>query len=105
MKIKKTLSLLLTISLFLFFVNCTNNSEYSLKCSQSNNESWYYEIYFKDQLLIKQESIPSLKGFKPFKLKQDASKVGLLVIEKLKKGKAPTISSAELKKLNINIEE
>ena len=105
MKTIQTLVLTLIIGSMLLFINCTNTPDYSLKCFQSDNDSWYYEIYYKDQLLIKQENIPSVKGAKKFKFKEDASKVGSLVIKKLEEGNAPTISFSELKKLNIHLGE
>ena len=52
--------------------------------------------------MIHQTSAPALPGNKGFKTKADATKVALLVIEKIKKGEMPpTISIDEMKKLGV----
>ena len=52
--------------------------------------------------MIHQTSAPALPSNEGFKTKDDATKVALLVIEKIKKGEMPpTISIDEMKKLNV----
>ena len=52
--------------------------------------------------MIHQTSAPAVSGNEGFKTKEDATKVALLVIEKIRKGEMPpTISIDEMKKLNV----
>ena len=52
--------------------------------------------------MIHQTSAPALPGNEGFKTKKDASKIALLVIDKIRKGEMPpTISIDEMKKLNV----
>jgi Domain of unknown function (DUF4907) len=61
-----------------------------------------YDIFADDgKLLIHQTSIPALPGNDGFQTKEDAIKIALLVIEKIRKGEMPpTISIQEMKQLN-----
>jgi hypothetical protein len=82
--------------------NSVNNSVYSLKLITVENNTWCYDIYKNNKLLIHQTSIPGLSGKYGFKSKSDAEKVGRLVIEKLTKGEMPpTVTNDELNKLNV----
>jgi hypothetical protein len=61
-----------------------------------------YDVFADGRLMIHQTSAPALPGNTGFKTKEDASKVALLVIEKIKKGEMPpTISTDEMKKLKV----
>jgi len=52
--------------------------------------------------MIHQTSVPALPGNEGFKTREAATKVALLVIEKIKKGEMPpTISIDEMKKLKV----
>ena len=52
--------------------------------------------------MIHQTSAPALPGNEGFKTKEDATKIALLVIEKIRKGEMPpTISIDEMKKLGV----
>ena len=66
------------------------------------NHTWCYDVFADGRLMIHQTSAPALPGNEGFKTKEDATKVALLVIEKIKKGEMPpTISIDEMKKLNV----
>ena len=61
-----------------------------------------YDVFADDRLMIHQTSVPALPGNEGFKTKEDATKVALLVIEKIKKGEMPpTVSIDEMKQLNV----
>ena len=61
-----------------------------------------YDVFGDGRLMIHQTSVPALPGNEGFKTKEDATKVALLVIEKIKKGEMPpTISIDEMKTLNV----
>lgn len=67
------------------------------------NESYAYAIYFKQKVVIRQETIPALTGGIAFRDSLDALQVMDLVIKKLNDGTSPTISKKELKELKIKM--
>ena len=81
-----------------------NNSPYTLHVID-NDSAWIYEIYNNDSLFIRQEYIPELKGKQSFKTKEDAEKIGNLMLKKLSKNAFPVISKKELIDNNINFEK
>ncbi|MUU77167.1 DUF4907 domain-containing protein [Winogradskyella sp. HL2-2] len=102
--------LILTLTIFFLYIKNTNNkskatnqSLYSLKVIE-NKDSWIYEIYKNDTMFIRQEYIPSAKGKQSFKTKEDAKKIGNLVVSKLSKNVFPVISKNDLINNNINFE-
>jgi hypothetical protein len=63
-----------------------------------------YDIFLHNKLLIHQPTIPGISGLKGFRNKEDAVKVAILVINKLKKNIfPPTVSQEEMQKLNIDL--
>jgi hypothetical protein len=68
----------------------------------ATKNTYGYNIYVDNKLLIHQQNIPGIATNEGFRIKNDALKVANLVIEKLKKGQMPpAISIDELKKLNV----
>jgi hypothetical protein len=66
------------------------------------NHTWCYDIFADGKLMIHQTSIPAVPGHKGFNTGEVASKVALLVIEKIKRGeRPPTISIEEMKQLSL----
>jgi len=57
---------------------------------------WSYEIYKNDQIFVKQDLIPAASGKQYFKSKQDAKKIGLLVLKKLRTREHPMITIKDL---------
>ncbi|QNK78689.1 DUF4907 domain-containing protein [Winogradskyella undariae] len=57
---------------------------------------WIYEVYEGNNLFIRQEYIPAVKGKQVFKSKEDAEKIGNLVMSKLSNNKMPVISIEDL---------
>jgi len=64
--------------------------------------TWGYDVFADGRLMIHQSSVPALPGNEGFRTKEDATKVALLVIEKIRKGETPpTISIDEMKTLSV----
>jgi hypothetical protein len=63
---------------------------------------WGYNILVDHKIYIHQEYIPTVMGEKAFICKEDAMKTAALAIEKLKKGKLPTITKNDLAELKIS---
>ncbi|MEI9809291.1 MAG: DUF4907 domain-containing protein [Bacteroidota bacterium] len=60
---------------------------------------WGYDILVNNVLFIHQESIPVLPGKKGFLKKEQAEQTALLIINKMKRGQPPTITTFEMKQL------
>lgn len=103
--IYKYLIVFFTISmftmLFFYFQSETKETPYSLKVVNKENY-WIYEVYKEDNLFIRQEYIPAVNGKQNFKTKEDAEKIGKVVMTKLSKNMLPGISMVELTNNNIN---
>ncbi|HUR30665.1 MAG TPA: DUF4907 domain-containing protein [Saprospiraceae bacterium] len=66
-----------------------------------DNKFGYY-ILLDGNIYIEQKTIPAIEGNTGFATKEDAEKVALLVIEKIKEGELPpTVSVEELKQMGI----
>jgi len=79
-----------------------SDSKFTYKIIDGINKTFGYDIYVDGKLIIHQPSIPAMQGNEGFKIKPDAEKVAELVIVKIKKGEMPpTVSSEELKKLEV----
>ncbi|MCC7521034.1 MAG: DUF4907 domain-containing protein [Flavobacteriaceae bacterium] len=107
------MSRLTIITLFTFsilFISCTENYNYkntfeksfTLKVFQIN-KGYGYAIYFNDSLQIKQEFIPGISGNHFFKTRDQAQKIGALVIAKISNGEDPTIFKEELLRKKIDL--
>jgi hypothetical protein len=68
----------------------------------ADGKTFGYEILADGKLFIRQLTIPGQPGSLGFQTKNDAEKVAILAIEKIKKGiMPPTISLKELQQLKI----
>jgi Domain of unknown function (DUF4907) len=82
--------------------NAYAKTKLSYKVIDVPKHTYGYDVLADGRLMIRQTSAPALPGNEGFKTKEDASKVALLVIEKIKKGEMPpTISIDEMKQLNV----
>ncbi|MBU2929413.1 DUF4907 domain-containing protein [Winogradskyella psychrotolerans] len=72
-----------------------DNNSFSLQVIEQDS-SWIYEVYNEGSLFIRQEYIPAVKGRQGFTSKEDAEKIGNLVIRKLSEDKMPVISIMDL---------
>jgi Domain of unknown function (DUF4907) len=78
------------------------NTKLTYKIIDAPKHTYGYNVFADGRLMIHQTSAPALPGKEGFKTKEDATKVALLVIEKIKKGEMPpTISIDEIKKLGV----
>ena len=77
------------------------NTKLTYKIIGAPDHTYGYDVFGDGKLMIHQTSVPALPGNEGFKTKDDATKVVLLVIAKIKKGEMPpTISVDEIKTLN-----
>lgn len=78
------------------------NTKLTYKVIDAPKHTYGYDVFADGRLMIHQTSAPALPGNDGFKTKEDAAKVALLMIEKVKKGEMlPTISIDEMKQLNV----
>ncbi len=82
-----------------------NDAIYELVSAKEDSGGWSYKIFYRRQLLIKQEYIPAVRGKQLFSSKKDAEKVGKLVIDKLKSNRSPTITIVDLQNYRVKFEE
>jgi hypothetical protein len=78
--------------------NAVNETSFALQVIEQDS-FWIYEVYNDDNLFIRQEYIPAVKGQQGFTSKADAEKIGNLVMRKLIENKMPVVS---IKDLNAN---
>jgi hypothetical protein len=84
------------------FPKTNNISKLSYKIIELVDHTYGYDIYNTEKLMIHQPSVPGIQGNKGFKTKADAERVAKLMISKIKKGEMPpTVTTDELKKLNV----
>jgi hypothetical protein len=77
------------------------DAKLTYKIIEAFDGSFGYDVFTDERLTIHQPSIPALPGNEGFKSKEAATKVALLVIDKIKKGEMPpTISIDEMKTVN-----
>jgi len=78
------------------------NTKLTYKVIDAPKHTYGYDVFGDGRLMIHQTSAPALPGNEGFKTKEDATKIALLVIEKIRKGEMPpTISIDEMKKLGV----
>jgi hypothetical protein len=78
------------------------NTKLTYKIIDAPKHTYCYDVFADGRLMIHQTSAPALPGNEGFKTKEDATKVALLVIDKIKKGEMPpTISIDEMKKVKV----
>ena len=75
---------------------------YSLKVTESSGGSWGYSIQLGSKVVIDQLTIPAIGENRKFKSRDDAKKVGDLVLKKLSsRRELPSVSIFELDSLKI----
>ena len=78
------------------------DTKLTYKIIDAPKHTYCYDVFADGRLMIHQPSAPALPSNEGFKTKEDATKVALLVIAKIKNGEMPpTISIDEMKKLNV----
>src|SRR6266700_1487074 len=82
--------------------NAYANSKLTYKIIDTPQHTYCYDVFADGRLMIHQASAPALPGNEGFKTKEDATKVALLVIDKIRRGEMPpTISIDEMKTRNV----
>ncbi len=82
--------------------NLNTSPTLTYKTIDAPGHTYGYDVFADGNLMIHQTSVPALPGIEGFKTKEAATKVALLVIEKIKKGEMPpTVSVDEMKQLNL----
>lgn len=95
---------LIFVIIFQVFSSCKDKEQaFNGEVYSLTNKNYGYAIYFKQKLIIKQETVPALSGDVAFKDSLQALRVMDLVIKKLNEGKSPTINTTELKELKIKM--
>lgn len=74
---------------------------YRLEVIQVGDDGYGYRIFQYDRPVIVQPFIPALPGKETFRTKQDARKVGNLVLKRVKAGEDCSVSKEDLKKEGI----
>ena len=82
------------LGLFLF-ISCNNNENLNIKPLKTLT-GWGYCITNNEKIIIKQTVIPVISENKSFKTKEDALKMGNLVLQKLKDDLSPTVTKKDL---------
>jgi hypothetical protein len=78
------------------------NTKFTYMIIDAPHHTYGYDVFADGKLLLHQTSLPALPGNEGFKTKQGATKLALLVIDKIKKGEMPpTISIDEMKTLGV----
>jgi hypothetical protein len=65
------------------------NTKLTYKIIDAPKHTYCYDIFADGKLIIHQTSVPALPGSEGFKTKEDATKVAVLVIEKMEQGEMP----------------
>lgn len=83
------------------FPSSDTNSNYVLETIQLE-VGWGYEIYKDGSLLIRQKNIPAVQGVHTFETKEEAAKLGVYVLDKIKNGYfPPSVTVDEIDSLQI----
>ena len=100
------LSLVLSVFLVVFIVKKTikthNNQPFTTLIYQTNH-GFGYSISYNKKILIKQDVIPAIQSNTPFCSYEDAERVANVVLKKIYKKEAPTVTITELKQLGIQL--
>lgn len=88
------------LTIFVLFLSCKNEDNYMVNAYEINNE-WGYCILKNNKIIIKQTTIPTFSKSVRFKSKEDALKVGQLVINRIKNRLSPTVTKKDLTLLKI----
>ena len=76
----------------------THREVFSSTVFQTGN-GWGYSIYINDALFIKQETIPGYTGKNGFQGKEEAEEAAQLIINKMKGGQRPAVTTFELEQI------
>lgn len=83
------------------FFSCQGKKEGLRLAPVHTGSSWGYRILHNGRPVIYQVEIPAVAGHHPFSSKEEAMRVGNLVLHKLQHGQSPAVSLRELDSLHI----
>lgn len=93
------ITLLLLLGLVLI-IGCNKDNNLTIHAFKTPT-GWGYAIVNQEKIIIKQTIIPVISELKSFKTKNDALKVGNLVLQRLDDDLSPTVTKKDLIALNI----
>jgi hypothetical protein len=97
------IGLLLLISLTRFKeTEISSNDSYDLEIIEID-EHWAYQISIGDRVVIRQMVVPAVRGKQMFESKDDAKKIGEIVLKKLQTEQLPTVTIEEIQNSNIKV--
>lgn len=64
-----------------------------------NHEGWGYDILVNDTIFIHQPSVPGRPGHKGFPRKEMAEEMAKRIINKMEKGKLPSVTTFEVEQI------
>ncbi|WP_276502982.1 DUF4907 domain-containing protein [Terrimonas pollutisoli] len=90
--------MLLAVIIFVVTINqSTNKKKNHISATVfEGTHGWGYDILVNDELFIHQELIPALQGQTGFQTKIQAEQTARLIINKMKGGQLPTVTTFEL---------
>ncbi|MCW0482341.1 DUF4907 domain-containing protein [Gaoshiqia sediminis] len=97
MKLKRVI-ILLVGGLLLF--SCQRDSKPKLEVFQTE-KGWGYVVKKSDHVVIHQGIIPAVPGNQSFSTKEDAEKIGQLVLKKINDDQHPSLTVNELDSLHV----
>lgn len=98
---------LVTVALFLtvdYFVPAKKNNMTSKQLKTETiavGDGYGYQVWYGEDVLIRQENIPGLQGHVTFQNVNDALRVGDLIVHRLNHGKNPEITLRDLENLEV----
>ncbi|WP_158618244.1 DUF4907 domain-containing protein [Chitinophaga lutea] len=83
------------------FFSCKGKKDLLRLAPVHTGSSWGYQIFRNNRPVIYQAEIPAIAGHHPFSSKEEAMRVGRLVMKKLQHGESPAVSPRELDSMGI----
>jgi hypothetical protein len=93
------LGIALLVSVFIFMAGRKGHDRFSTRLFRGSSNGWGYDILVDGKLFIHQESVPAYDGDKGFPYKEQAERTARLIINKLKQGETPVVTTFEIQKI------
>lgn len=88
-------SLIISAFIWVISLNINRQPSISYRTFEALN-GWGYDILVNEHIVIHQDRIPSIGQRKVFSSAAQAAAAAMMVAEKMRQGKTPTLSKAEL---------
>jgi hypothetical protein len=95
------ISIAALVSCSFFFINRKKQPVISASVFESRPNRWGYDILVDGKLFIHQSSCPVVSGNQGFVTAQQAERTAALIINKMKHGLAPSVTTFDLKKIGV----